>query len=122
MNFFGDRLRALREQKGWNQVELAHYSKVSEHSISIYETGEREPTPRILTKLATALGVPRESLLGVKYPPSARPQVMRDLPADVVTTTLAALRTARLVGPAVPCAPAGTECQPYRISARFCSL
>lgn|SRR5690606_27321503 len=56
MNAFGDKLKQLREAKGWTVNQLAMYSGVSGASISRYETGKRKPPkPPTIKKLANAL-------------------------------------------------------------------
>lgn len=54
---FGEKLRSLREAKGWSQAELARRSGVRQANISRYEQGLREPSWSIAVALAAALGV-----------------------------------------------------------------
>lgn len=63
---FGERLTALRKARGLTQVELARRIGSSQRAISRYETvADRAPAP-ILAKLALALGVSTDELLGIK--------------------------------------------------------
>lgn len=59
---FGERLRYLRKQKGWRQLDLAEHSGVHEVHISDLERGTREAGLRTLEKLAVALGVDLKTL------------------------------------------------------------
>ncbi|WP_329168386.1 helix-turn-helix transcriptional regulator [Streptomyces sp. NBC_01267] len=53
---FGDRLRRLREERGWTQDELAHRTGYSASHISGIETGGRNPTPKFTASADKALG------------------------------------------------------------------
>lgn len=68
---FGERLTALRKARGLTQVELARKIGSSQRAISRYETvADRAPAP-VVAKLALALGVSTDELLGVRKAPSA---------------------------------------------------
>lgn len=54
---FGERLRQLREARGWVQEQLADVAGVSTATISRIEAGLREPGWGTVVKLARALGV-----------------------------------------------------------------
>ena len=57
-------LKALREDKGLSQVELANKAKVERTYIVKLESGDKKnPSLDILKKLARALGVPVTELL-----------------------------------------------------------
>lgn len=72
---FGERLTALRKARRLTQVELARRIGSTQRAISRYETvADRAPAPA-LAKLAQALGVTTDELLGVK---SARPATLVD--------------------------------------------
>lgn len=63
---FGDRLRSLRKQKKLTQKQLAALIGVKNSIISFYEVGDRIPSPEIIIKLATTLGVTADYLLGIE--------------------------------------------------------
>lgn len=63
---FGRKLRELRKQKNLTQKELASLIGVKNSIISFYEVGERIPSPEILIKLASALHVTADYLLGIE--------------------------------------------------------
>jgi len=56
------RLRELRDARGWSLDALAERSTVSRSNISLIERGQSSPTAVVLDKLATALGVSLASL------------------------------------------------------------
>lgn len=64
----GSKLKWTRELKGLSQRELAELSGVTKRMIECYEQGTRDinlASAAAVYKLATALGVPMESLLNV---------------------------------------------------------
>lgn len=63
---FGSRLRQLRKQKNLTQKQLAALIRVKNSIISFYEVGDRIPSPEIIIKLATALNVSSDYLLGIE--------------------------------------------------------
>ena len=48
-------LRAARGLLGWSQTDLAKNAKVGRATIADFESGKREPYPRTLDDLRTAL-------------------------------------------------------------------
>lgn len=62
---FAQRLRNLREQKGYTQAELAAIAGVTSRTVQYYESGKRYPSSlAIAVKLAEALETTSEQLLG----------------------------------------------------------
>ncbi len=53
----GRKIRQLRKEKGWRQIDLAQHSGVHEVHISDLERGVREICLRNLVALAKGLGV-----------------------------------------------------------------
>jgi transcriptional regulator with XRE-family HTH domain len=53
----GERIRKLRKQKGWRQIDLAQHSGVHEVHISDLERGTREAGLRTILAIARALDV-----------------------------------------------------------------
>ena len=69
---FGERLATLRQARGLTQVQLAEKIGSTQRAISRYETiADRAPAP-VLAKLAQALGVTTDELLGVKRTRTAK--------------------------------------------------
>lgn len=58
-----DRLRALRQEKGWSLDDLAERTGVSRASLSRIEKAEVSPTAQVLSKLCTAHSMPLSRLL-----------------------------------------------------------
>lgn len=54
----GQRLKALREERGISMRELARRSSLSANALSMIERGLTSPSVSTLSKLATAMGVP----------------------------------------------------------------
>jgi DNA-binding XRE family transcriptional regulator len=54
---FGERLRALREAKGWTQGQLAQRAGLRMNSVSRLELGKYPPTWPTVLALAAALGL-----------------------------------------------------------------
>lgn len=63
---FGSRLRQLRKDRKLTQQQLAELIGVKNSVISFYEVGERTPSPEVLRKLALALHVTADYLLGIE--------------------------------------------------------
>jgi transcriptional regulator with XRE-family HTH domain len=63
---FGKRLIALRKARGITQVELAKALGTTQRTISYYENEAGLPTVALLGKIARALSVTTDELLGLK--------------------------------------------------------
>lgn len=59
----GERIRALREERGWSVMELARRSEVYQNTISMIEAGKTQET-RKLSAIARAFGVTIQDLVG----------------------------------------------------------
>lgn len=57
------KLKQLRKEKAFTQIELSERSGLSQSFIHDLETGKKDPTLKTLHKLAIALGVPVSTLL-----------------------------------------------------------
>jgi len=60
----GKKISELRKEKGWSQGELAKAVSASRDIIGKYERGEHSPSIEMTTKLAEALDVTVDFLLG----------------------------------------------------------
>jgi transcriptional regulator with XRE-family HTH domain len=69
-DIFRQRLRAARELRGMSQGDLAEKAKMPPSSIAHFESGSRKPSFDTLRRLATALGVTTDYLLGRVDEPS----------------------------------------------------
>ncbi|XHR27498.1 MAG: helix-turn-helix domain-containing protein [Chthoniobacteraceae bacterium] len=63
-NSFKDRLRHAREARGFSQSDLAKRTNLQPAAISHFETGQRAPSFENLRKLADALSISVDFLLG----------------------------------------------------------
>lgn len=61
---FRRRLKAARELRGLNQTDLARRSGLQQSAVSHYETGARRPSFTNLRKLAEAMEVTADYLIG----------------------------------------------------------
>jgi transcriptional regulator with XRE-family HTH domain len=61
---FGERLKALREEKGYKQYELAAKIGISKDVVCRYEKDQVQPTLSRIEWLCTALEVTATELLG----------------------------------------------------------
>ena len=66
-NKFKDILKEMRLEKGINQVNLASALGVSKGIISMWETGQREPTLSSLIAIADYFGVTLDYLVGREH-------------------------------------------------------
>jgi len=60
---FGNNVRHFRQLRGWSQEELAEATGLHRTYISGIETGRRNPSLLIVSKIAAVLDVPPEQLL-----------------------------------------------------------
>jgi len=78
---FGARLLSIRRQRALTQYELADALGVSQRTISYYESGSGYPQAAMLAKLAAALKVTMDDLLGTalarKPLPTDNPEARR---------------------------------------------
>jgi transcriptional regulator with XRE-family HTH domain len=54
---FGERIRALRQARGWTQVEMADFLAMDRSYLSEIETGKKDPSLTMLKTLATGLKI-----------------------------------------------------------------
>ena len=58
----GKRIRYLRKQKKWSQLDLALESEVNKNYISDLEKGRRNPSVMVLNRITIALNIDLETL------------------------------------------------------------
>lgn len=61
-----DRIKALREARGWTQAELACKMNMTRNGINSWEQGLSMPSPPSLVDLARLFSVSTDYLLGVE--------------------------------------------------------
>jgi transcriptional regulator with XRE-family HTH domain len=69
-DIFPERLRAARGLRGYSQGDLAERAKMPPSSIAHFESGSRKPSFETLRRLANALEVTTDYLLGRVDQPS----------------------------------------------------
>jgi transcriptional regulator with XRE-family HTH domain len=74
----GQRLKEERQRKGWSQRDLARETGVNADTISGIETGQHEPRPSTLRKLAKGLNLEVADF----FRDPARPKVLRPRSLD----------------------------------------
>ena len=78
------KLRELRKKRGLTQQQLADMVGVLNVSLSNYERGTQMPDITTLTKIANALGVSTDTLLGLNDPDESN--VPQTLEARILAT------------------------------------
>jgi transcriptional regulator with XRE-family HTH domain len=68
--FRGDRLKQLREQKGYTFDELESMTGLARSSLYRYEKGQNDPTAEIILKFAKLYGVTTDYLLDLTDDPN----------------------------------------------------
>ena len=61
-----DRIKALRESRGWTQAELARKMNMTRNGVNSWEQGFSMPSPPSLVELARLFSVSTDYLLGVE--------------------------------------------------------
>lgn len=59
----GKSIKLCRQQKDWNQTDLAKKSNISVSYLSLLERNERDPNLSTLQNIANALGLPLSVLM-----------------------------------------------------------
>lgn len=67
--YFYENLKLAREQKGLSQKDVAEKIGVAKSTYSLYESGNREPNVQTIKKIANALDVSADELLGIDTEP-----------------------------------------------------
>lgn len=61
-----ERIKALREARGWMQAELARRLNITRNGVNSWEQGLSMPSPACLVDLAKLFSVSTDYLLGVE--------------------------------------------------------
>lgn len=61
---FGERLKELRTERGWNQLEIAEKLNVTPSTVSNWERGKKYPDINSISKLADLFDVSLDYLVG----------------------------------------------------------
>lgn len=65
MQYFGEKLRTLRLERGWSQKALAEKLGVVSASVSAYEQAKKYPSIEVLIKVCKVFDVSADYLLGL---------------------------------------------------------
>ena len=66
MKMTSERIKALREARGWTQAELARRPSITRNGVNSWEQGLSMPSPACLVDLAKLFSVSTDYLLGVE--------------------------------------------------------
>ena len=66
MKMTSERIKALREARGWTQAELARRRSITRNGVNSWEQGLSMPSPACLVDLAKLFSVSTDYLLGVE--------------------------------------------------------
>ena len=61
-----EKIKALREAKGWTQADLARKLGITRNGVNSWEHGLSMPSPACLVDLARVLSVSTDYLLGIE--------------------------------------------------------
>lgn len=61
-----EKIKALREAKGWTQADLARKLGITRNGVNSWEQGLSMPSPACLVDLARMLSVSTDYLLGIE--------------------------------------------------------
>ena len=61
-----ERIKALREARGWTQAELARRMNITRNGVNSWEQGLSMPSPACLVDLSKLFSVSTDYLLGVE--------------------------------------------------------
>lgn len=60
-----DKIKALREERGWTQAELSRRLGITRNGVNSWEQGLSMPSPACLVDLARVFSVSTDYLLGI---------------------------------------------------------
>lgn len=61
-----EKIKALRDAKGWTQADLARKLSITRNGVNSWEQGLSMPSPAYLVDLARVLSVSTDYLLGIE--------------------------------------------------------
>ena len=81
MNSFGEKLKALREARGWSQPKAAEHLGLGVQTISNLEVGNTEPSLKSFVAIMEGFGVSAEFLLSMPEEDPERAKFIAELQA-----------------------------------------
>lgn len=88
-----DKIKTLREGKGWTQVELARRLGITRNGVNSWEQGLSMPSPACLVDLAGVFSVSTDYLLGVDANAAINVTGLSDRDIAVLTVLVDRLRS-----------------------------
>ena len=79
MDKIGDRLKKIREQKGYSQRDIAAILGVSRSAVGNWEQGAREPDRKTIQRLSELYDVTSDYLIGITDDPMTHEEFNRKL-------------------------------------------
>ncbi len=84
-NPLSNRIKELREERNWTQMQLAKEAGLAKPLISMIETGERFPSDDVLKKLCNAFKVEEEDILNDDVKQAALQQISDAETREILT-------------------------------------
>lgn len=84
MEYFGDKLKALRKEKRLTQQQLADKMELVKGSISAYEQNTKYPSLDVLIKLCTFFQVSADYMLGLSDDMQFKMSALTDEQAQLI--------------------------------------
>ena len=81
----GDKIREIRLSRGYNQEQLAELASLNRVTIAKYEAGKVEPGAQALSRIADALEVTVDQLLGREPQPVNNDFQVKTIEARIVS-------------------------------------
>jgi len=91
MLYFGDKVRALRQEKGLTQTQLASKLEITKSTISGYEQSIKSPSVEMLIKLCSLFNVSADYLLGLSDSMELKMSALTDDQAQLIVRLIAEL-------------------------------
>ena len=89
MLYFGDKLKALRIEKGWTQQQLASRMELVNATISAYEQGAKYPSVEVLIKICETFNVSADYLLGLSDSVELKMSALTDEQMQIIMRLIA---------------------------------
>jgi len=89
MDYFGMKLKTLRQSRGLTQKQLADFLELVPASVSSYETGGNYPSAEVIVKLCRFFGVSADYLLGLSETKELKTSALTDEQYQIVAALIA---------------------------------
>lgn len=90
MRLRGDRLRELRESRGYSREKLAELLQIGTNPVYLYESEKSDPSSAVVASIAKLFGVSTDYLMGFIDDPS--PRFSDNSLTEIERTVVTALR------------------------------